>query len=301
MEIAPGVCGAFSRAPSSTLASLIHEHRSYTVWIRGKASRPVYIKVDEKGVQFRDAGDLWGGDTYQTVDTLKQREGNDVEVATIGIAGENGLPFSSIQNGYHSFGRTGLGAVMGGKLLKAICFGGRGAVGVKDRKRYSKIAKVMKERILASDAFGYTRRYGSMVVSDVYNRLGILPGLNFQKGSFDDWESTRGRRFFEETFKERDFACFACPIGCLHWSKVKDGAFAGMETHGLEVTYALEVGGRLGISDIPEIFATVELCNRAGMDVISTCSETGRGGKRARKSGDSCSARHRSAGEIDPR
>lgn len=244
-----------------------------TLWLQGKAARPVYLVIDEHGGIVKDAGDLWGKDTFETVDALKKREGKDTEVASIGTAGERLVRFASIQNGYyHSFGRTGLGGVMGSKMVKALCFKGKAGFKVQDRERFIKAMRTMRERITASDSFGYTRRYGSMVVSDVYNKMGILPGLNFRKGSFDNWESTRGRRAFEERYKVKDFACVSCPIGCLHWSRVKEGRFAGLETHGLEVTFVLEIGAKLGIEDIPEIFACVELCNRLGTDVISMSS-----------------------------
>jgi len=243
------------------------------VWIRGKAEAPLCLIIDENGVIFRDAHDMWGKDTFETVDILKAREGRGTEVACIGPAGERAVRFASIQNGYyHSFGRTGLGAVMGSKLVKAICFKGGADFAVKEKKRLMAVARKLKERILSSDSFGYTRRYGSMVVSDVYNKLGILPGLNFRAGSFETWEKTRGRKAFEERFKVKDFACVSCPIGCLHWSKVSDGPFAGLETHGLEVTYVLELGARLNLTDVPEIFHCVEMCNCFGMDVISTSS-----------------------------
>ncbi len=242
-----------------------------SIWVKGKSTRPLYLLIDEKGVHFKDARDVWGKDTFQTVDTLKAREGKKAEIASIGPAGEKGVRFASIQNGYyHSFGRTGLGAVMGSKLLKAICFRGNAEIAVNDKKRLMKVTKKLRDRIMASDSFGYTRRYGSMVVSDVYNNLGILPGLNYRKGSFENWEETRGRKSFEEHFKVKDFACSSCPIGCLHWSKVTSGPFAGLETHGLEVTYVLEMGARLSLAEVPEIFHCVELCNRFGMDVIST-------------------------------
>lgn len=241
------------------------------IWIKGKSSRPLYLIIDEKGVHFKDAHDMWGKDTFETVDMLKAREGKRTEIASIGPAGEKGVRFASIQNSYyHSFGRTGLGAVMGSKRIKAICFKGNAEIVVPDRKRFMNVAKKLKDRIMSSDSFGYTRRYGSMVVSDVYNKLGILPGLNYRKGSFENWEKTRGRKAFEEHFKVKDFACISCPIGCLHWSKVADGPFAGLETHGLEVTYVLEMGARLNLTEVPEVFFCVELCNRFGMDVIST-------------------------------
>lgn len=243
------------------------------LWLRGKSSRPAYLVVDEKSVFFRDARHLWGKDTFATVQTIRAQEGESAEIASIGPAGEKGVRFASIQNGYyHSFGRTGLGAVLGSKLIKAICFRGNADIPVSSPGLFLRVARKMKDRVLSSDSFGYTRRYGSMVVSDVYNKLGMLPGLNFRKGSFEDWEKTRGRKVFEERYKVKDFACTSCPIGCLHWSRVTEGPFAGLETHGLEVTYVLELGARLNLSDVPEIFYCVELCNRLGMDVISTSS-----------------------------
>ncbi len=243
------------------------------IWIKGKSEKPVYLRIDESGVTFKSASAIWGKDTFETVKTLKEKEGRDTEVVSIGQAGEQRVRFSSIQGNYHhSFGRTGLGAIMGSKMLKALCLTGRGEIPVRDKKALRETAKKMRSRILSSDTFGYTRRYGSMVVSDVYNRLGILPGRNYTKGSFDNWDETRGRRFFEETYKVRNLACTACPIGCLHWSRVKDGEYAGYETCGLEVTYTFEFGAKLDLAHIPEIFQCVELCNRFGMDVISTSS-----------------------------
>jgi aldehyde:ferredoxin oxidoreductase len=243
------------------------------LWIKGRASRPIYVVIDEKTVLFKDAAELWGKDSYETLDVLKERHGKKAEIACIGPAGERRIRFASIQNGYHhSFGRTGLGAVMGDKQLKAVCFLGTGEITVHDRKRFMEVAAKIRERVVSSETFGYTRRYGSMVVSDVYNKLGMLPARNYREGSLADWDSTRGRRVFEEKYKERNLACFACPIGCMHWSKVKEGPFAGHETKGLEVTFVLEFGAKLGISDIAEILLCGEACNRYGMDVISASS-----------------------------
>jgi aldehyde:ferredoxin oxidoreductase len=241
-----------------------------SIWIKGKSENPVYALINENGVVLKDASAIWGRDTFETVHILKEKEGKNSEVLSIGQAGERGVQFASIQSDYHhSFGRTGLGAIMGSKKLKALCFTGKGEIQIRDKKLLRAITKKIRERILSSDSFGYTRRYGSMVVSDVYNKLGILPGRNFRQGSFDNWDTTRGRRFFEEKYKERTLACVSCPIGCLHWSRVKDGAYAGYETCGLEVTFTLEFGAKLDLQYIPEIFQCVELCNRLGMDVIS--------------------------------
>ncbi|MCX8022918.1 MAG: hypothetical protein N2745_09120 [Syntrophorhabdaceae bacterium] len=244
-----------------------------TIWIRGKSESPVYLVIDEGGVFFKDGDLLWGKDTFETTSILKEREGGDTCVVCIGQAGERGVHFASIHGEfYHAFGRTGLGAIMGGKMLKAICLKGQKGIKIRDKRQLKELTEKIRNRLISSDTFGYTRRYGSMVVSDVYNRLGILPGHNYRKGSYENWEETRGRRVFEERYKIRDLACVSCPIGCMHWSKVRDGIYDGYETKGLEVTFALEFGGKLDIQDIPQIFQCVELCNRFGMDVISTSS-----------------------------
>jgi aldehyde:ferredoxin oxidoreductase len=135
-----------------------------SIWIKGKSEDPVYALVDEKGVAFKDASALWGRDSFDTVHVLKEKEGKEAEIVSIGQAGERGVRFASIQGDYHhSFGRTGLGAIMGSKNLKALCFIGKGDIKVRDKKLLREAAQKMRERILSSDSFGYTRRYGSMV------------------------------------------------------------------------------------------------------------------------------------------
>ena len=114
------------------------------------------------------------------------------------------------------------------------------------------------------------KRYGSMVVADPFAATGSLPGRNFTVGSYAGWEETRGRKFFETRYKERDVACFACPIACAHWSRVReDGPYQGLATRGLEVTFVMEFGAKLELTSIPEIFHCTDLCNHYGLDVIS--------------------------------
>jgi aldehyde:ferredoxin oxidoreductase len=125
------------------------------------------------------------------------------------------------------------------------------------------------KKVINDGTFGYTKRYGSIVVADPYNKIGALPGHNFTRGYFDDWVDTRGRRVFEKKYKEKDLACFSCPVACAHWTNVRDGKYRGYENKGLEVSFVLEFGAKLGIKEIAEILKCAEVCNLYGMDVIS--------------------------------
>ncbi len=238
---------------------------------QGCASSPVMLVIANGKVSIKEAEHLWGKDVWETTDWIRENLGTDYRVATIGTAGENLVRYASIQNDYYaSWGRTGMGAVMGSKNLKAIAVKGSGRVEVADAAAFAAIKKEAFRRVKEEGSFGFIRRYGSMVVSDPSNSSGSLPGRNFTTGYFPDWEETRGRKVFEQKYKERDMACFACPIACIHWSKVKEeGPHQGLQTRGLEVAFVLEFGAKLDIKSIPEIFRCVEICNNAGMDVIS--------------------------------
>ncbi len=238
--------------------------------LKGKSPAPVYITIDNDQIKIEDATHLWGLNTCETVNRIRQEKGKDYQVASIGPAGEKLVRFASVLNNYHgAWGRTGMGAVMGGKNLKAVAVRGTGEVRVADRRRFAGIMTEAFKKVIGHESFGYTNRYGSMVVADPYNKICALPGHNFTSGYFDDWEETRGRRVFEKTYKEKDLACFSCPIACTHWTNVKSGKYKGYQYKGLEVSFVMEFGAKLGIKENAEILQCAEVCNLYGMDVIS--------------------------------
>jgi len=238
--------------------------------LTGKSPTPVYITINNDQIRIEDATHLWGADTCTTVDRIRREKGRDYQVASIGPAGEKLVRFASVQNNYHgAWGRTGMGAVMGSKNLKAVAVRGTGSVRVANRRSFAAIMSEAFRKVISHESFGYTKRYGSMVVSDPYNKIGALPGHNFTSGFFEDWEETRGRGVFEKKYKEKDLACFSCPIACTHWTNVKGGEYQGYENKGLEVSFVLEFGAKLGIKENAEILKCAEVCNLYGMDVIS--------------------------------
>lgn len=245
----------------------------YHLAIKGKSQDPVVLYIDDGHVYLEEAAHLWGEDTWFTCDWIKHNKGKDFEVASIGPAGENLVAFASIQNGYdNSWGRTGMGAVMGSKNLKAIAVRGKKKHAFAHEKNLKIIKQEAFTKVKEDESFPGTKKYGSMIVSSPFNNIGGLPGLNYTTGFFQDWETTRGRKAFVEKYKERDLACYSCPLACAHWSRVKEGPFINFAAKGPEVTFVLEFGARLNIQSIPEILKCVELCNRYGLDVISSAS-----------------------------
>lgn len=240
----------------------------------GAAPVPSMLVIDDGVCRLEDASHLWGLDVWEATDRIREQLGHDFHVAVIGPAGENRVRFASIQNDYFaSWGRTGMGAVMGSKNLKSVAVRGTGSAGVADSKGFTRLRREAFERVKSEPSFGFMKRYGSMVVADPFDVTGALPGRNFRVGSYPDWEATRGRKFFETNYKEADVACFACPIACAHWSRVKEeGPHLGLETRGLEVTFVMEFGARLEMKSIPEIFRCVDICNYYGMDVVSAAA-----------------------------
>ncbi len=233
--------------------------------ITGRSEKPVYIVIDNDDIELKSADELWGMDCYETTKELLHIHGSDFCIASIGPAGENLVRFASIQNDYYgAWGRTGIGAVMGSKNLKAIAVRGNKKIEAVDKQTLKQLKKEALTRIKEDPSFGPTRKYGSMITSDPFNQLGALPGFNFKSGSISNWEETLGRKVFAENYKEKDMACISCPVACAHWSKIKE-----FETKGLEITFAMEFGAKLGISKIPEIYKCVDVCNKYGMDVVS--------------------------------
>ena len=238
--------------------------------ILGRSRQPVCIIINDETIKIEDASLLWGKDTWQTVDEIRTSKGSEFQIASIGQAGENLVRYASIQNGYScAWGRTGLGAVMGSKNLKAIAVNGTQDVKISEYSGFLKIMKEAFKKVKGDAFFDKTRMYGSMLASDSYNEVGYHGACNFKSGYVEKWEETKSRDAFTESFKAGDIACFSCPVACAHWSKVKEGKFKGYEARGVEVAWVLEFGSRLGLDTIPEILRCAELCHRYGMDIIS--------------------------------
>ncbi|HIC93830.1 MAG TPA: aldehyde:ferredoxin oxidoreductase [Anaerolineae bacterium] len=236
--------------------------------IKGKAEKPTYIFIDDDVVQFRDASHLWGMETWETEEAIRAEMGDEmVRTCVIGPAGENLVRFANITNDRgRQAGRTGLGAVMGSKLLKAVAIRGTKPVTVADPDGLRAMALELSQKAQGPKTEKY-RILGTPANVLVLNRLGVLPTRNFQQGTFEAAEKVSGE-YMHEHHKEKAVACAGCPIACEQVVSVREGAYKGARTSvDYESLYAL--GTNCGLDYFPGIIKAIELCDRYGMDTMS--------------------------------
>lgn len=237
--------------------------------VKGKAQEPVTIYIENDEVEIVSAGELWGQDTYEVMDQLNERG----KVACIGQAGETLVPLASIATSKHNFfGRTGMGAVMGSKNLKAIV--------VKGNKKYvyadGELSKDVKERMLKKIKehffLGGLSAFGSNGIGMLYHH-GDVPIKNWQQGLWDEEKiNAISAEVFKDKFGKGHSTCYACPVACKTNLSVEDERYKVPDAAGPE--YETVAGfGSLVLNDNPAVIAKAnELCNRYGMDTISTAA-----------------------------
>jgi aldehyde:ferredoxin oxidoreductase len=242
--------------------------------ITGRAPSPVYLWIHdaEERVEFRDAVHLWGRDTFETHDRVREEVDPRAQVACIGPAGENLVGLAGVMTGGQAHnraaGRSGLGALMGSKNLKAIAVRGHEKPAYADQARF---------RAAVLDANGIIRQ-GSESLSLLGTAGGVpnveyhgdLPLKNWREGSWPEGAKAISGKVIRESVWVRDTYCFACPIGCGKVVELKDGPYAGVWGEGPEYETLGGFGGNLLIDDLEALLAINSLCNRMGMDSIST-------------------------------
>ncbi|MHB8781497.1 MAG: aldehyde ferredoxin oxidoreductase N-terminal domain-containing protein, partial [Candidatus Geothermincolia bacterium] len=228
--------------------------------VKGRAERPVYLLVENGRLEIRDARHLWGKTTWETEEAIRAELADDrVRVAAIGPAGEKLVRMANITNDRNrQVGRSGMGAVMGSKNLKAIAIRGTCDVEVADLAGLMELCRDLYRRCRGPATEKY-RVLGTAANVLVHNRLGCLPTNNFQKGTFDRAEEVSGERMLETVVK-KTVACPACPIACDHINVIKEGPWAGavssMDYESLEL-----LGPNCGVADLGAITKAVELCD----------------------------------------
>ena len=240
--------------------------------IEGKAKKPVYLWIKDAEVEIRDAADLWGHTVPDTTDLVRAVTDDDAKVACIGPAGEHLALVANIMNDMHrAAGRTGVGAVMGSKNLKAIAVLGTGAVQVADPERFK--AAVMKARQLIFDhPVGGTGlpAYGTDVLVNILNQSGGLPTRNWQDAYFPTADKTGGESLAAKQLIRKK-GCFSCIISCGRVTRVDAPGYEGIG-EGPEYETAWAYGADCGVDDLDAITKANYLCNEYGMDTIATGS-----------------------------
>jgi len=239
--------------------------------IEGVSDKPVYLYVHNGSAELLDASPLWGLNTHEVEEALRSKHG-EVKVACIGPAGENLARMACIINDKHrAAGRGGLGAVMGCKRLKAIAVAGgdfkaNPANPHAFKKEVERALKVLKGHPLTGDGLG---RYGTAILVHLVNKVGLLPVKNFNSSFFDEAELVSGEYMKERIVIGRK-ACYACPIACGRVTRLSKGPYAPLDTEGPEYETIWAFGPNCGVNDIEAIAYINDLCNKLGLDTIST-------------------------------
>lgn len=250
--------------------------------LEGRASSPCYLWIYDDVVEIRDAGQLWGKTVWETEEELRAELGvPDTIVASIGPAGENLVRFACIMNDLHrAAGRSGVGAVMGSKNLKAIAVRGTGGVTLADPMAFMKGMWEMKEKLRESPVTSQGLPvYGTEVLVNVINEHGALPTRNHQQSVFEEAEDISGETL-TETRLVANKACFSCAIACGRVSTLPGEASSKYEVstsprnwkiagEGPEYEAAWAMGSECGIGDLDALIKANWLCNDLGMDSIS--------------------------------
>ncbi len=237
--------------------------------IKGRAEKPTYLFVDDDVVQFRDASHLLGKGCFETEEAIRAELGDEsVRVAAIGPAGEKMVRFACIGNDRgRQAGRTGPGAVMGAKNLKAIALRGTHPVQVADLPGLTQACKPLIKAAQGTATEKY-RILGTVANVLVLNRIAALPVRNFQQTTFEKADLVSGEYMYQH-HRERAVACAGCPIACEQIASVKDGPYAGARTSiDYESLYAL--GPNCGLDHFPGIIKAIALADHYGMDTMST-------------------------------
>jgi aldehyde:ferredoxin oxidoreductase len=236
----------------------------------GQAAKPVYLWIDGEKAELRPAAHLWGKTTHETDAVLQRETARGARVASIGPAGERGVLFASIMNDLdRAAGRSGVGAVMGSKKLKAVAVRGKDEVPLYDAKAFGEFVKKLNKRFRDNLKGGKhpLNLHGTAVTVMATQNFGVLPTRNFQQGTFDGWEEIHGENLSRK-YLVRPKACFSCPIGCGRVTRVDDPEFRG-EGEGPEYETVYSLGSNCGVANLGAVTKANYICNEMGMDTIT--------------------------------
>ncbi len=249
---------------------------------KGKSPTPVYLWVHDDGAELRDASHLWGKDTFETHDTLREevgpgtRRGEEAGVACIGRAGERMARVAAIMvdgKDGRAAGRCGVGAVMGSKQLKAIVARGTKAVPIHDDGALkAALNQVRKDIVSQTKGFGALGTAGGI---PTHEKMGNWPIKNWAQSHWPEGPDKISGATMAESILTGRYYCGNCIIGCGRTVEVKEGPYAGIEQGGQEYETTALNGTNLLVDNLEAIQKANELCNRYGMDTISTGATIG--------------------------
>jgi aldehyde:ferredoxin oxidoreductase len=233
--------------------------------LKGRSIKPVYLWIENERVEFRDASHLWGQGSLATQEHLKNELGENVQVLSIGPAGEKLVKIACINHAHgRQAGRCGMGAVLGSKNLKAIVVRGDGGIRVADPEAFQQKVIELRQDVLENPVAMHMHEYGTAGHILMSNEDACLPTRNYQSGIFEHAEAISGEAMKHESVV-RPRACFGCTMACSKWSRIE-----GLSLEGPEYETLAMLGANCGIGSLEAVVRANHLCNELGIDTIST-------------------------------
>ena len=265
----PATNGVGEAVSHGTFGAEIKRAGYDAIILTGKAEKPVYLWIDDDSVQLLDAEKIWGKSPCETEDAIKDEIGDYyVRVASIGLAGEKLSKIASIINEKtRAAGRTGLGAVMGSKNLKAIAVRGTRDIVVAKPDEFMEMVKEFHERMKGPAAQKY-RTLGTAENIMIQNALYCMPTRNYNNAHFENAEKVSGEAL-NERYIAKIIACNSCAMRCEHEAVVREGPYKGTMAR-MEYDNLWALGPNCGVDKLDAIIKAAELCNYYGLDAQST-------------------------------
>ncbi len=251
-------------------AELIYAGFSHLA-IQGESASPVYLWIKDGHIEVRDASHLWGLDTVETQLAIRRElEDDRIKSACIGPAGENLVLYATVRTGLkNTAGRTGMGAVMGAKRLKAVAVRGTRGVPLAEPAEYLKSYQRQLDNLMQRRWVQALGKYGTPLLLRYSNAMGFLSVRNHQAVTLgEDGEKLSATSL--ERYSTGMMSCFSCPAHCRHRYHLKSPRYPETMGEGPEYASIASLGSNLGNVDLENVIYSVELCNRYGLDTIST-------------------------------
>jgi len=278
---APGACkmnistigpmtGGWATGSSDSYVGMQLKHAGYDALIvEGRSRLPCYLWITDEGVEIRDATHLWGKNTWETLDAIRE-ENNDpkLHVISIGPAGENLVRGACvIQDRNRAFGRCGTGAVLGSKNLKAVVCKGKKPIEVADRERFMRAAEACRKRILECDETERFRKYNTLGCFPKKQDMGAIPYKNSQESVFpEDTDVSMDPTLVVDKYSVAKQSFPGCPIGCGWYAEITDGPYKGLVTEGNVWEPFGTIVGRCAVREPTFMVKISAYCNQLGVD-----------------------------------
>ncbi len=240
--------------------------------IRGRAERPVYIYIHDGEIEIRKADSLWGQGVYKTQEIIRAELGDEeTQSLCIGPAGEKLVRFANVMTGRkNAAGRTGMGAVMGSKNLKAVACRGSMDLAIAQPLAALEYNKKIIDQVISTKVSQIMQRWGTPFIYAVTNTTGLVRTKNFQLNQLTDSEDIECENIDRYSFGTE--GCFGCQVHCRHRYLIKEGAYAGTYAQGPEYTSQGAFGSEVGCRSMNTVLVCNHLVNDYGIDTLEAGS-----------------------------